>query len=507
MFIRRMIFLQLGIASLISAVVAGQFIASELPLGHTPATSERVPLDLTLSREPATSRMVAQGPVLQPKESEERPSLFDGIRRIIGDSPVFDDNDATEGLVESLNEAEKAFKEIRESNRDAIRGMNRQIRIGRAKQSPHIVLVTLPRLRFDQLPAMTRLNGVCTSGTTFTNYYAPADTLLASRWSLFSGKLATQSIDNGKVNREESLAEVMWKSGYQTTMVGTWASSQHPVEIGYEHWTGFPSSSGVVDRYPEFFFTQSTRAKILGEDSSNPLSSSHLMTDEVTSYLRRHRQDSQQFYLHVGLPFVKGVSSAENIQQADLAIGRIVDSINTLGLGGRVCLLIVGETSHRLSAEVNRELPVVNQKLTYSQSGLNEGNMRTPLIVFWGGHAPRGVVSEFPCTGIDILPTLTSLAHSSKTPSWIAGTSLVKAIQGQTLNLERILYWRMQDGGQAARRGRWKVIVPPHTNTIQLYDLESDPQEVHDVAAEYPGIVKSFVVDSTPKKQAESATL
>ncbi len=479
-----------------------------IPIMFGAISAEQAIVQSSTEQKSADSNLVlAQGPVAQPQTEDDRPTFFDGIRGIIGDSPAFDDNDATESLVESLNRAEKAYKEIRQSNREAIRGMNRQVRVGTARQSPHIVVITIPQLRFDQLTSMTRLSGIRNSGMTFTNYYAPADNLTSSRWSYLTGNLAAKSPAEGRLNRKESLAESLWQAGYETTLIGTWASNQHPVELGYDHWTGFPSSSGVVARYPEFFFTQTTRAKIMSDSDSAQSTSHQLITDEVTSFLKRHQRSSRQFYLHVGIPFLQGVKSEENIQEVDNAIGQIVDSLNTLGLAGRVCLIVTGETSHQIAADVDKNLPVVDEKLTYSKSGTNEGNLRTPLIVFWAGRAKRGSVSDFPCTGIDLLPTLMYVAAARKTPQGIDGVSLISEIQGSDLDVERLLYWKMKDGDQVARRGRWKVILREGQKQLELYDLERDPSESTNVAKKHPDIVDSFVVDSNPQQPLDSQTL
>ncbi len=484
--------LSLGLLVLVASAI-GVFALNEVN-----AEENRVELDEFL---------VAQAPVAPKKKVDDRPTFFDGIRRIIGDTPTFDDNEATEGLVESLNRAEKIFKEVRQSNREAIRGMNRQVRVGQARQSPHIILITLPQLRFDQLSGMNRLNGIRRSGITFTNYYAPSENLTKSRWSMLTGRLAAQAPKDGNLSRQQSLAEIMWKSGYETATIGTWASNQHPIEVGFEHWTGFPSSSGTVATYPEFFFTQSTRAKIVGGSSSGQPNSQQLISDEVTSFLSRHQKSSRQFFLHVGLPFLQGTQPNENMKNVDRVIGEIVDSVNNLGLAGRVCLMVVGETSHHVSAEVEKALPAVNQKLAYSKSGMSEGNLRTPLIVFWGTKTKRGSVSKFPCTGIDILPTLMTIAQTQKKRLDLPGVSLSGELRGKPQKIERLLYWKMSDNGQAARRGRWKVILRPQGKVLELYDLELDPSESRNIADQHPDIVGGFIVTSKPAKRVRTETL
>ena len=59
------------------------------------------------------------------------------------------------------------------------------------------------------------------------------------------------------------------------------------------------------------------------------------------------------------------------------------------------------------------------------------------------------------------------------------------------------MYWEFheQEGKQAVRRGNWKgVRLDVHergsNDEIELYDLQTDPSETNDIAAEKPEIVK-----------------
>lgn len=448
------------------------------------------------------------GPATGPQPTEKpRSSLFDGIRRLMGDIPAFDDADATESLLENLSRAEKTYDDIRHSNREAIRNMNRQVRIGNARRSPHLILITLPQWRFDQLEQMPRVNGVRQSGMTFSNYYAEGDRLVASRWSLLAGQLAAQTSADFELRREASLAEVLWQSGYETTLIGTWPTRQHPLDLGYAHWTGFPTATGVVPEHPEYLFTQTTRAKIVGngkQPAANPL---QLLTDETAEYLRRNRNSPRQFFLHVALPSIEGWKLDENIRRQDAAIGGIVDVLNSEQLAGRVCLLITGESSHQLATEEPVAISAIGQNLQYHASGLHEGNLRTPLVVFWGNVTPAGSTCDVPCSARDLLPTFTTLAASQRAPRNPAGVSLVNAFRGELLPVERLLYWKLKDGGQAARRGDWKVVLPAGETRMQLYNLKTDPAEQQNVADQHPAIVDSFRAPEQARRPNDDQSL
>jgi len=120
-----------------------------------------------------------------------------------------------------------------------------------------------------------------------------------------------------------------------------------------------------------------------------------------------------------------------------------------------------------------------------------EGGISTPLIVRWPGKVDRAGALE-PAVGhvIDLVPTCleaasvsypTSLKGRDLTP--LAGMSLWPAIRGQPMS-GRPLFWE-HEGNRAVRVGPWKLLAA-HQEPWQLYDLESDRTESHDLATEHP---------------------
>ncbi|MBD3853215.1 MAG: sulfatase-like hydrolase/transferase, partial [Acidobacteria bacterium] len=134
-----------------------------------------------------------------------------------------------------------------------------------------------------------------------------------------------------------------------------------------------------------------------------------------------------------------------------------------------------------------------------------QGGIRVPLIVKPAG--PLGQVRrvDTPIHAMDLAPTILELAGVHQPAQWrgvevapIQGRSLVELFDGDRDPewMERGLGWEAY-GMDAYRRGPWKVLrlPPPYGNgDWQLYNLDKDPGEVQDVAAEHPDLVAELAL-------------
>ncbi|WP_305982957.1 arylsulfatase [Roseivirga thermotolerans] len=123
-----------------------------------------------------------------------------------------------------------------------------------------------------------------------------------------------------------------------------------------------------------------------------------------------------------------------------------------------------------------------------------EGGIRVPLIASWPGHIPSESISQHIGAFYDLLPTVSELAGAVIPQT--DGKSLVPVLYGkQAKNTHNFLYWEFPsyNGQQAVRMGRWKGIrkdMMEGNLAIELYDLENDPAEQHNLANKHPDIVE-----------------
>lgn len=130
----------------------------------------------------------------------------------------------------------------------------------------------------------------------------------------------------------------------------------------------------------------------------------------------------------------------------------------------------------------------------------HEGGISTPFIAHW----PQGIKSHGLTNSIgheiDVMPTCLAVAGApypatSKAgvpPPPPEGKSLVPVFDGGQLS-ERSIFWE-HEGNHAMRQGQWKL-VSRFPNSWELYDMEKDRIEMHDLADLHPDMVRKMSAD------------
>jgi tetratricopeptide (TPR) repeat protein len=172
---------------------------------------------------------------------------------------------------------------------------------------------------------------------------------------------------------------------------------------------------------------------------------------------------------------IAGAYDAE-IAFADAQVGRLLDALASDGRLARTLVVLVGD--HGESLGEHRE----------QQHGffLYDATLRIPMIFAGPTIAPRVVSDQVRI--VDVLPTVVE-AVGLRTPADVQGESLSPAFAGRPLHLialEETRYPRLHFGWSeltAIRDGRYKFIRAPRP---ELYDVQRDPGETHDLASADP---------------------
>jgi arylsulfatase len=128
---------------------------------------------------------------------------------------------------------------------------------------------------------------------------------------------------------------------------------------------------------------------------------------------------------------------------------------------------------------------------------IHEGGIATPLIVHWPeAIREKGALRHNPGQLPDIMATILEVTGASY-PSTYRGNDILPC-EGESLvasfhssSQERgPLFWE-HEGNAAVRVGKWKL-VRKYPGPWELYDMDADRTEMHDLAAQQPERVKDM---------------
>lgn len=129
---------------------------------------------------------------------------------------------------------------------------------------------------------------------------------------------------------------------------------------------------------------------------------------------------------------------------------------------------------------------------------IHEGGISTPLICHWpNGIKEKGGIRHAPGYLPDIMATLLDITNAAYPQSWegqrvapLEGTSLKPVFDRDSLERPP-MFWE-HEGNAAVRIGKWKL-VRNYPQPWELYDLEADRTELHDLADQHPERVQDMV--------------
>jgi len=130
---------------------------------------------------------------------------------------------------------------------------------------------------------------------------------------------------------------------------------------------------------------------------------------------------------------------------------------------------------------------------------VHEGGISTPLIVHWPARVlARGELRAEPGHLIDIMATCVAVAgakypseHNGEPLTPLEGKSLLPSFDNEPIQREA-LFWE-HEGNRAVRVRNWKLVAKGPAGKWELYNIENDRSELHDLADHEPDLVKTMV--------------
>ncbi len=159
-----------------------------------------------------------------------------------------------------------------------------------------------------------------------------------------------------------------------------------------------------------------------------------------------------------------------SIAYLDSEVGRLLQALKDAGQYDNTIFVIAGDNG----------LSLGDHGLLGKQNLYEFGGMHVPMV-FAGPGIPEGDTDALAYL-MDIFPAVCELAGVAN-PAAVEGKSLAPVINDSSSGLRDWLYTAYTDCQRSVTDGRWKIIRYPLIDKTQLFDLETDPLEANDLAA------------------------
>ena len=235
-------------------------------------------------------------------------------------------------------------------------------------------------------------------------------------------------------------------------------------------------------------------------------------TREALAFIEREKDNPFLLYLPYTMPHTplfasekfRGTSKrglyGDVIEELDWSVGTILDKLDRLGLSENTLVIF---TSDNGPAMLMKQDGGAVGLFRGAKGDTWEGGMREPFIARWPGRLPAGVVSPAVGSVLDFLPTCVKLA-GGECPQGrpLDGIDLMPTLEGAETP-ERTIYYYWNQHMCAVRHGKWKLHFRYYDHSSGrymveenwvapeaplLFDLEADPGERFDLAADQPQV-------------------
>ncbi|MBQ9660550.1 MAG: arylsulfatase [Bacteroidales bacterium] len=189
---------------------------------------------------------------------------------------------------------------------------------------------------------------------------------------------------------------------------------------------------------------------------------------------------------------------AAMVSRLDKYVGEIVDKLKELGVYDNTIILFASDNGPHQEGGADPDFFDSNGPWRGYKRDLYEGGVRVPMIVSWPGHVAAGTESDFMCTFWDMMPTFRTVLDHNAQVADMDGISLLPLLEGRSQDQAEhdFLYFEFAErNSQAARIGPWKLVrlgINSPADHYELYNLDEDPGEEHDVIADYPDKVEEL---------------
>ena len=377
--------------------------------------------------------------------------------------------------------------------------------------------------------------------------------LLTSRYPPRTGLLVPTGPESpaGIRKDEVTLGQALKAQGYRTAMFGKWHLGDfdtdpafNPTAHGFDVFMGLPYSHDYnpAAGVPLYRGLQKIEQPVAYQTLTQRY------TEEAIRFIRSGPA-GQPFFVYVAhnMPHIpigtsdrfKGHSRAgrygDVIEEVDWSVGEVLRTLKEVGVDRNTITVFMSDNGPW--ASVGEQLYDRHERgqklrgdvgwaglLRGSKGSTYEGGIRVPAIFHWPGTIPAGRVSADMVSIMDLFPTFVGFAGGKiAVDRPVDGVDISRFLRGTTPSPREEFFYFSSANLQAVREGPWKLrIAPPEGGpngqsaargggaaaagvpasvapaaapqqrvepVVELFNLDTDPSERFNVAAEHPDLV------------------
>lgn len=417
--------------------------------------------------------------------------------------------------------------------------------------TPNVVIILCDDLGYGDLHTYgsniptPNIDAMASEGVRFDQFYSASAVCSPSRAALMTGRYAPRvgvpdvispNDPGGLSLTETTMAEMLKPVGYKTMCVGKWhlgtQTSYLPTYRGFDEYWGIPYSN---DQSPSILMHNAT----IIESPVQLATLTQRYTQQAVSFIQRSKASPFFLYFAHTFPHIplaastafKGTTGmglyADTIAEIDWSVGQVLQALTDNAVDNNTLTIFTSDNGPWFLGSPG--------KLRGRKGWTYEGGFREPFIARFPGrisatasvpvrvspssaelvppHAaprpPRGVHAI--ATMMDLFPTIAGLCNAKLPSKPLDGVDIWPLLTGAQQDVDRDVFLYFDGVNiQCARYGAWKLHIARYTDfpwspdpvggrvnlplsQPELYNLERDPDESYNVAAENQAVVSDLL--------------